>query len=235
MGYSKKVLGGYVRKMNDTIAWYARFPVESLSVCISAGNDKIGHAWNLSTAPLFTCGNCKECAHDCYDIKACIQYKNVMNARARNLSILRRNYDLYWEQIRDRIRRIEKNSKYKYFRFHVGGEIPFPQYFADMVKTARMFPAVRFWTYTKMRDIVNDYIRTHGGSKEKAFPHNFECMLSVWFDEVIDNPFRLPVFICIPKGAEPPAGMFRCPGNCDYCKEHHTGCIYGVSSYTELH
>ena len=71
-----------------------------LKVSISTGNIKIGHVMNVSLAPILTCGEmCKYCLRHCYDIKACLQYPNVLLARARNTALALYNRKEYFAQI----------------------------------------------------------------------------------------------------------------------------------------
>lgn len=232
MSYSVSVLKKYHDEMESMIAWYAQFPVESLEVCISNGNMKVGNVPNVSLPADFTCPNCSTCTKDCYDKKACIQYKNVLKARARNYSILKRNYELYWQQIRSKIAKL----KTKYFRFHVSGDIISEMYFSDMVKTARMFPHIRFWTYTKAFESVNEYVRTHGGRRDKAIPENLSVMFSAWTDKLIpENPYGFPVFLAMAEKQEKPEGFMYCPSDCSWCIAHHTGCPYGKNVCIRIH
>ena len=227
--YSKETIQKYLDDMNATIAWYARFPVESLEVCLSDGNTKVP-CKNVSLPPIISCHNCSECKKECYDIKACIQYQNVMKARARNYSILKRNFDLYWTQIRTKISRMRK----KYFRFHVGGDMVSKEYLTEMVKTARMFPTVRFWTYTKFHSVVNDYVRENGG-KGKAIPANLSIMFSDWTGMTMDNPYGFGTFIVVDKGQTPPAGVWHCTGDCGICIRANRGCVVNETAWVWKH
>ena len=169
---------------------------------------KVGNVPNVSLPPVKTCGNCSACIHKCYDIKACMQYENVMKARARNYSILIRNFRLYLEQLREKL--------------------------SHMIKSARMFPSIVFWTYTKSHGIVNEFIRNRSGNRRKAIPKNLSIMFSVWAGKPIENPYDFPVFYVFEHGQEKPE-MFMCPSNCKWCIEHHRGCPYGESSCIEEH
>jgi hypothetical protein len=157
--YTCEGLKKYREQMKKAIGAYDDIPVELLKVAISAGNRKIGKVLNVSLPPMFTCGNCAECIKYCYDVKACLQYKNALNARARNLSILSRDFDGYFRQIRSRMSRRRVN---KFFRFHVAGDMVSARYLDEVVKTARLFPEWIIWTYTKEFELVNEYVRTHG-------------------------------------------------------------------------
>lgn len=231
--YTCEGLKKYKEQMIKAIGYYEEIPVESLNVSISSGNRKIGRVLNVSLPPIFTCGNCAECFKFCYDIKACLQYKNAMMARARNLVILRNNFEQYFAQIRGKMSRRKLN---KFFRFHVAGDMVSPEYLDEVVKTARMFPDWVIWTYTKEYELINEYVRTHGGTREKAIPHNLKIMFSEWKGLAMPNPFRFPVFRCVFRGIEKaPRKAWHCPGNCDICKEQNRGCVAGEDSWTWDH
>ena len=238
--YSKETLKKYTKNMRDTMDKYSKH-FENMpgmayhEICISKGNRKIGRVHNVSTAPIITCGNCSHCSGLCYDVKANIQYKNVMNARARNTVIATEHFDAFFTGIRYYIAHRKAN---KYFRWHVGGEIPSIEYFAEMVKTAEMFPDWTFWTYTKMHDIVNEYVRVNG---RDSIPENFVIMFSEWDGMALNNPYDFPVFTCKLKDgnknhpAEYFDTLYKCPGNCDICKKAHRGCIAGETTYADEH
>lgn len=203
-------------------------PVENIKMCISTGNRKIGKVMNISLMPVLTCGNCKECKHLCYDIKACIQYPGtVINARMRNTVLVKRDREEFFKRIDSAIGRRKKN---KFFRWHVAGDILDIDYFNRMVNIARNHPDFTFWTYTKMYDIVNRWIDENG-----ALPGNLSVMFSEWRGMPMDNPHGMPEFRVVFKD-DPvkPVGHY-CPGNCDICKELHRGCPVGETTYCNEH
>lgn len=134
--YSRDTLKKYVSTMKASIKKYRTDlqTGEVLKVSFSYGNRKIGKTLNISTAPIITCGNCRECLHECYDIKACMQYENVRNARAINTAILMEDRDEFFKQISDKISRRKVN---KYVRFHVAGEILDADYLWRMINIAK--------------------------------------------------------------------------------------------------
>lgn len=219
--------------MEKAIAEYDNIPAEELKIAISTGNKKIGKVLNISIPPIFTCGNCAQCFKYCYDIKACLQYKNVTMARARNYSILKRNFSGYFEQIQNRMKRRKTN---KFFRFHVAGDMISAEYLDNVIKTAGMFPDWTIWTYTKEYELVNEYVRTHGGSREKAIPKNLKIMFSEWKGLAMPNPYGFPVFRCVFRNIEKaPETGYHCTGNCDDCKKLNRGCVAGESSWVWDH
>ena len=112
--------------------------VENIPMCISEGNKKIGKTLNVSLPPIMTCANCKECKYLCYDVKACLQYPNtVIGARVRNLVILLKDRDEYFNRIQDKLNRRKTN---KSFRWHVAGDIIDYDYFDRMVNMAEKNP-----------------------------------------------------------------------------------------------
>lgn len=220
----------YHEKLDERIAYYDSIPLDKLHVTISKGNMKVGNVPNVSLPSDKTCPHCKDCQLACYDKKACLQYPNVMDARAKNYSIMKRSLRQYFEQIKEGLQKLKDG---KFFRFHVGGDICNEDYLDGMVNVTNEVKNHN-WTYTKSQDIVNEYIRKHGGEWEKIAPY-LVIMYSRWGYAPIDNPYDMPVFWTIVKGQEKPKGMYHCPGNCKICIENHRGCPYGESAWIDEH
>lgn len=232
--YSHNSITKAVRNLREKYSFYlakiTRDGVGSVKMCISTGNRKIGRVLNVSLPPVLTCANCSECKYLCYDIKACLQYVNVVDARARNLAILRADRDEYFRRIDDKLSRRRTN---KFFRWHVSGDIVDLDYLARMVDIARAHPDFVFWTYTKNYAVVNEYCRTRGG--RVAIPENLSIMFSEWRGMPMVNPYGFPEFSVVFKDDEhKPTGHY-CPGNCDVCKATHRGCIAGETTYCHEH
>ena len=236
-GYKPETLSKIIRQLKDEIA----AQVERITagqftkVAISTGNRKIGRVLNVSLAPIITCGDgCKECKCYCYDVKACLQYGNVRNARARNTALAIHNRKEFFGQIVAKLSR----TRNQFFRWHVSGDILDSDYFGNMVRIAEEFPAITFWTYTKQYAVVNRWIDENGN-----LPANLHIMFSQWkvrteSGKIIPipfpNPHNMPVFTVRFEEEEIPQ-MFKCPGNCDICKSNHCGCIAGQSTYNDAH
>lgn len=227
--YSEATLGKYIKKVKDLVKNFKKLPLGKLKTSFSYGNTKIGKVLNVSLPAIVTCGNCAKCKELCYDIKACIQYPGTTEARARNKAILEKDRDEYFRRISEKCRRRRKNL---YFRWHVAGEIVDFDYFCRMVEVARENPRFLFWTYTKMYGIVNAYVDKYG---REAIPENFIIMFSEWRGVPMKNPHGFPVFTVVFKGETEPENMWKCPGNCDVCKEAHRGCIKGENTYNLEH
>lgn len=233
--YSKESIKKVINLMNERRAYYAPIAIDHIKMAISTGNRKIGRVMNVSLPPIMTCANCKECKYLCYDVKACLQYPNtVIDARIRNLSILTKDRNEYFNRIDAAMSRRKKN---KFFRWHVAGDIIDVDYFDRMVENARKHSDFIIWTYTKNYAVVNEWIRQHGGSK-KALPDNFTVMFSEWRGLEMINPYRLPEFHVVFKSdaVKPdPKKVHYCPGNCDVCKALHRGCVAGETTYCNEH
>ena len=203
-------------------------PIDSIPMCISEGNSKIGRVLNVSLMPVMTCGNCKECMFYCYDIKACAQYpQNVIDARMRNTVLMQRDRDEYFARIDAKLIKRRKN---KFFRWHVAGDIVDYNYFDRMVEMAIAHPDFTFWTYTKMYHIVNQWLDNNG-----VLPSNLHVMFSEWRGMPMDNPHGMPEFRVVFKSdIEKPTGYY-CPGNCDVCKATKRGCLVGETTYCNEH
>lgn len=232
--YSLNSIKKMVKLMNDTKAMLENIGTNSIKMCISKGNRKIGRVMNVSLPPVLACSNCSECKHFCYDIKACLQYPDtVINARMRNYVILMNDRERYFREIDNAMTRRRKN---KFFRWHVAGDIIDADYFAHMVEIARRHPDFVCWTYTKVYHIVNEWIHDNG-----PLPENLHVMFSEWDGMEMDNPYNMPVFTCKLKAGnknhpvEYFNGLHKCPGNCDICKAAGRGCVVGETTYADEH
>lgn len=239
MAYKAETIKRYIEMGKGFMEILEGMNADNLHVCVSYGNDKIGKTMNVSTAPIFACKNCGGCLHFCYDIKACMRFtKNVFFNRIKNLFLARFHRDRFFAEIDAKMSRRKKN---KYFRWHVAGDILDMDYFERMIENAKNHPDFTIWTYTKNYSIVNEYVRTHGGSREAAIPSNFSIMFSEWDGMEMDNPYNFPVFAVKLKDgnknrtAESFDTMFKCPGNCGTCIKAHCGCIAGQDTYNDEH
>lgn len=227
--YSKETIASVTSQLKNRTRDYIKSgDASAIKMAISKGNRKIGSVMNVSLPPILTCANCKECKYLCYDIKACAQYPaTVIDARARNLAILRLDRDDYFARIDAAMNRRKKN---KFFRWHVAGDIVDIDYFDRMIRNARMHPDFIIWTYTKNYAIVNEWIAKNG-----QFPENFHVMFSEWRGLPMNNPYNMPEFRVVFKDdAIKPTGHY-CPGNCDVCKAIGRGCIAGETTYCNEH
>ena len=227
MAYSKETIKKAVETLNKRIEFYKTS--EDLQIVISKGNKKIGDTMNVSLAPVITCPNCSKCVSYCYDIKAVMQYKNVLDARAKNTALFLTHSEKYFQQIRNELSKRKTN---KYFRWHVSGDIMNIEYFDNMVKIARDFPDFRFWTYTKSYWIVNEWCKQNG--KENV-PDNLSVMFSYWEGLPMINPFGFPEFRVVMKGQEKPNGVRWCCGNCNECIRNCSHCVKGETVYCMEH
>lgn len=229
MAYSSATLKKYADMTRQLLAEY-RERVDHIDTCVSDGNVKIGRTLNVSLLAGHTCGNCKECLKYCYDIKACIRFpKNVLEARVKNTVLAMENRPKYFSDIRMKLKRRRKN---KFMRWHVSGDIPDYEYFMNMVQIARDFPEFRFWTYTKMYHIVNEFCDKYG---KEAIPENLSIMFSPWDGMEMVNPYGFGEFKTVMENEEPPKDMYHCPGNCDICKKLNRGCIANENTWNDLH
>ena len=227
MTYNNNTICKYLHKMGAKVREISA-DVARYHVCITRGNRKIGRVLNVSLPPIFSCKhNCNECRKQCYDIKANMQYGNVLNARARNFAILLKDRDRYFSEIE---KALSPRCKRKYFRWHVGGDIVDLDYLMHMVKIARKHPDWIFWSYTKQYDIVNAYIAQFG-----ALPSNLSIMFSLWDNVPCDNPYHMPTFAAYAHDDKVPSNVWRCTGNCEICISCKQGCPYGKSAWTYLH
>jgi hypothetical protein len=183
------------------------------NVSISAGNSKMGAIPSVSLPACITCNPDAPCFKLCYAAKISRLYKNTAAAYQRNLSILQADAGAYWIQVK------AAAITARFFRFHVSGDIPNAEYFAEMVKLARDLPNTNFLAFTKQYSIVNEYI-SNGG----AIPSNLKVLFSNWGAWKCENPYNLPVCEIILKGNDPAPDWKICGGNCTACACAGIGC-----------
>ena len=230
--YSPKTIASYLKKMAAAIMECIQM-LASLHVCITKGNRKIGRVLNVSLPPITSCGGaCRVCKGLCYDIKACMQYGNVLLARARNYALAMYDRDRYFAEIE---KALSPRRRRKAFRWHVGGDILDYDYLCHMIDIARRHPDWVFWTYTKQYALVNRYVAEHGGSIAAAMPENLSIMFSVWDGLRLDNPYCFATFECVLDGHAWPENVMLCPGNCEYCLEHGIGCPHRCKAAVKQH
>jgi len=197
---------------------------------VSVKNKKIGAMLNVSTLPLVTCGNCSKCSEYCYAIRVCNYSPDALRAWADNTVLYKTDPDGYFRMIQERIAEAEKGGNpFRFFRWHVSGEIQDDRYLTGMYETARMFPEWHFYTYTKMFDLVNP--------RYDEKPGNLVIMYSKLNVDKIDNPHGAPEFVTCLKKDDPKqyAGMHHCDGDCHKCCETGHGCPYGEPTWNDEH
>lgn len=187
---------------------------KSVRVSISAGNVKMGAIPSVSLPPVVTCPAGVPCSRKCYACRMCARRPSVRDAYARNLEILRADEAGYWVQIR------AAAHVTRYFRYHVSGDIPSPEYLRRMIQTAQEEPGTEFLCFTKRYGFVNAYLDNGG-----EIPQNLHVIFSEWgAGWEVPNPHNLPTSAVIFKGQQPRDGWKVCGGNCFDCACRGCGC-----------
>ena len=182
-------------------------------VSISPKNRKMGPIPSVSLPSCVTCNPSAPCFKYCYSKKNENQYSNTAKAYARNLAILKSDPASYWLQVK------AAAMVTRYFRFHVGGDIPDAAYFAQMVQLAHDLPCTNFLAFTKQYQIVNDYLNAGG-----VIPSNLQVIFSNWRAWKCENPHGLPMCEVIFRGDSVPDDWKKCGGCCFDCACAGVGC-----------
>ena len=190
--------------------------LDSLHVFISSGNRKTGFAVpSVSLIPVADCGNCASCSRLCYDLRNDCIYNGVINTRAQNSAIARYNPKKYFKEI------AEACQGYRFFRWHIGGDILSLAYLLGMVDVALKNPHCKFLVFTKRYDIINTFIQDGG-----EIPTNLQVIFSAWPGSDMVNPFNFPVSSPLFVDGSHAAGAnpVNCPGDCSNCAVMGSGC-----------
>ena len=191
-------------------------------VTITRGNTKIGRTLNVSLPPEKTCNHNMPCYKEnvCYALRSCYNlYKGVRSAWDSNWKALVTNRPAYFMAIEQALDR----SNLKFFRWHVGGDIPDADYLRHMVVVAQNHKDVIFWATTKKYDLarlVRNERRIAGqGCK---FPANFNLVLSAWPGVPLHPSTKTnwpTAWMLDTKNPDPriPSDAHHCDGGCDVC------------------
>lgn len=187
-----------------------------LRIHVSNGNVKMGDVPSVSTLPFLTCpGICKgTCGIKCYAAKIANLRPSVLKSYAANTALMMLRPDIYWTMLNAMIK------AYRYFRFHVSGDITDMKYFDNMVKIARENGHCEILVFTKRYNVVNMWISENG-----YLPKNLHVLFSGWENLTPENPHNLPeTNVIMPEMPEIPDGWKMCGGNCFNCACRGVGC-----------
>lgn len=189
-----------------------------MHIYVSNGNSKMGKVMNLSLPPIKSCIKDVPCKNDCYAMKAYRMYKGTRNAWDSNLKIWEGDKEFYnWESpaearafFENSLKAQLRSEKPRFFRWHVGGDIPDARYYLMMMVIAERFPQTKFLAFTKQYNIIAESKNTP--------PPNLTIVLSAWPGYDMVNPRELPV-AWMQDGTETriPRYTIECPGHCDSC------------------
>lgn len=169
------------------------------------GNIKTGSMWTWSKLKgnqpiqskygdvLGSCGvYCEGCSGSCY-VNASYRYPSVKDGHARNTIAFRNDITGSFNELRSQL----KNAKNKpqIVRINQSGEIETALELALWVETASLYPAVKFYLYTKNFDAVRMVIKQHDDGE--TMPDNITVLISVWHEYGVDayNEFKHHDFI----------------------------------------
>ena len=185
---------------------------KSGEISISNHNSKTGSCCNNLAFPTCTCREDAPCkASGCYCMKGTQAMCKVVAAYVRNLMIYNNDHDDFWEQVRFKI----KHNPLPLFRWFDAGDILDYEFFCGMVELANEFPNIRFMSFTKKYDIVNEWLATYGD-----LPNNLNIIFSAWhIGWKVNNPFGMPVAYVDFKdqtlNPQFPKGITGCPNQSD--------------------
>jgi len=119
---------------------------KAMQKLMSKGNEKLDKTilgWSIT--PIKSCLNCSQCKGTCYAVKPYNRYPAVKLAWDRNFELAKSG-----EFMKNIIDQLERVNGAVVVRIHVSGDF-FSQDYIDAWETiAKIFPDVKFYTYTKV-------------------------------------------------------------------------------------
>jgi len=177
---------------------------------ISKGNNKMGKIPNISLPPIVTCNGCEgTCAGKCYAMKFYRIYPLAKKAWDSNLAEWQEDSTAYFSSITSQLNQLRP----KFFRWHVGGDIPSYSYFRGIMVVANTMPTTKFLVFTKQYNFVNWAV-----DNGVLIPSNLQIVFSAWPGMEVTNPFHFKV-AWMQDGHETrvPESAFECAGSCTEC------------------
>lgn len=188
-----------------------------MHVKLQRGNKKTGqNCWTVSLMPVIDCGNCKQCSHNCYDLKADLIYPAVIKDRAKNSAIHKVDPERYWAEIDAQV----KANFVAELRINVGGDLSDDD-FAYVARLGRQNKNTMILFFTKNYKGINAFLDNH------RFPKNVRPIMSTWEGLEMENPHNLPqshVLYDDGRTTAPEYGAYYCGGNCSECAFKGEGC-----------
>jgi hypothetical protein len=143
-------------------------------------------------------------------------YRNCRQAWDRNLRIYKEAPIDYFLQVKDFLKTMEgKPEEERYFRWHVGGDVPDVNYLDMMLIVCHLTPWAKHTLYTKRYEWFINFAN--------AIPSNLNVCISGWPgvdipQEALDK-FQT-FWLYDPKAPDPriPHGTMECPGSCPECR-----------------
>ena len=144
----------------------------------------------------------KSLVHEgCYALKAWRQYPNARNAWLDNWEYYNSFGQAYFDAIVDNLSRVRDLP---FFRWHVAGDIPSPDYLNGMAYVAKALPNTRFLAFTK-----------NGTLDVSSLPDNLVIRYSYWpnYKPLVNSTFLNFAGLTIDERLS----GYVCKGNCRHC------------------
>jgi len=168
------------------------------------GNSKTGKPVGSFNFPVEqSCNHLCECYKEgiCYACGGFYQMPDNMLIYAENLrAFLSMDSESFCNDFCEKLAK-NGNKKFRYFTI---GDIVNSRFFECMIENARRMPQVKFWSYTKKYNIVNNWVKANG---IENFPENLNIIFSHWMNKdgayfPMENPYNFPTSEFIPFGRE---------------------------------
>lgn len=184
-----------------------------LKTSVVKGNVKLGKkgTWNVNLPPDVICRILNmPCWREgcCYNAKAWRLYPSVRKSWMNNWNHYTNSPVQFFDDIILKIKNARKPPKW--FRWQAAGEIPDQRYFDGMKRVAKIFPEIRFLSFTKRYDL--SLIR---------IPSNLQVVISAWPEMEIPAKLRrrFPVaWMRDGREIRRPRRLAKCTGHCPTCR-----------------
>ena len=169
----------------------------------TTGNEKTGKAGNYNLPIEYTCNHQCECYKNgtCYACNGSYNFGSNQMKYSENYNFYKNNFSIVFI---NEITNYIKENKLTLFRYFTCGDIPDIRFLQCMIKIAKINPDVKFWSYTKKYNIINNYCDEFGVD---TIPSNLVIIFSHWLNDngtyyPMNNKYNFPTSEFIPLGKE---------------------------------
>lgn len=199
--------------------------IDNVHIKLQKGNSKTGsNCYTISLIPIADCLNCSGCWIDCYDIQHDCIYPSVIDSRAKNSAVHRKDRKRFWQEVDAEI----KEKCVTQLRLNVGGDLDFADFeFIRAVGEWNPQCDILFFTknYDEHNAFIDMYIATYPNNF--GYPDNVKPIYSAWIGMEMKNPYGVPVSHVLWEDGSttaPEYGSYFCGGNCSRCHFNKEGC-----------
>jgi len=182
------------------------------------GNSKLHNILIFDLPAVKSCLNCKDCAKNCYAMKAQRQYTDTRIFRDTNFALVNNDSDMLTELIVNQL----SKTKVTTLRIHSSGDFHTQEYIEFWNNIIKQFPKIKFYAYTKV-DSILDFTEINKNANFNLISSFIEGKINFGSVEYCNElSEKHNTFICPVTSHK---SDIRCGKECTYCVTQNNVCF----------